>query len=53
MENHGGILEYSQELVRVAVKRGVVCVVGSNMEICRMTRRELEVRGRIQRVEME
>lgn len=53
VENHGGILEYTQELVRIAVRRGRVCVVGSGMEIWRMTKRMVEIRGRIQRVEME
>lgn len=53
VENHGGILEYTQELVRILVRRGNVCVIGTGMEIFRMTKRVVEIRGRIQRVEME
>lgn len=53
IENHRGILEYTDCLVRVAVRRGTVNVVGNRMEIARMTRRIVEIRGCIHRVEME
>lgn len=53
IENHRGILEYTDTLVKVSVKRGTIAVVGSRMEIARMTRRLLEIRGCIQRVELE
>ena len=53
IENHRGILEYTDTLVRVAVKRGSIGIVGNGMEIARMTRRLVEIRGRIQRVELE
>lgn len=53
IENHRGILEYTDSLVRVAVKRGSIGIVGDGMEIARMTRRLVEIRGRIQRVELE
>lgn len=53
IENHRGILEYTDCLVRVAVRRGTIAVIGSRMEIARMTRRIVEIRGCIERVEME
>lgn len=53
IENHCGIMEYTQEQVRVAVRRGTVAVIGSRLEISRMTKRIVEIRGSVQRVELE
>lgn len=53
VENHCGIVEYTPELVRVAVRRGAVSIHGSALTIARMTRRRVEVRGMILSVELE
>ncbi len=53
IENHGGILEYSDTLVKAAVKDGAVTVRGYELSICRMTRRCLVIRGRIVGLELE
>lgn len=53
IENHGGILEYSEECVRIAVQRGAIRVVGSEICIARMTKQRVEIRGRLSRVELE
>lgn len=53
IENHCGIIEYTDSLVRIAVKRGNVAVIGSRLEIARMTKRIVEIRGNIQRLELE
>lgn len=53
VENHRGIVEYSDTRVRVAVKQGTVCIVGAGLVIARMTRRRLEVRGSVRLLELE
>ena len=53
VENHNGILEYSDERVKIAVKRGSVCIIGAGLRIARMTRGRVEIRGNIQRLELE
>lgn len=53
VENHCGIVEYTPELVRIAVRRGGVSIRGSALTIARMTRRCVEVRGMIFAVELE
>lgn len=53
IENHCGIMEYTDSLVKIAVKRGNVAVIGSRLEIARMTKRIVEIRGSIQRLELE
>lgn len=53
VENHNGILEYTDERVKIAVKRGSVCVIGAGLHIAQMTRSRVEIRGSIQRLELE
>lgn len=53
IENHRGILAYTDSCVKVAVKSGAVSVHGSALAIIRMTRREVEIRGRIAGLELE
>lgn len=53
VEQHCGVLEYTNELVKISVFRGCVSVVGSGLEIARMTKRIVEIRGSIARVELE
>ena len=53
VENHCGIVEYTPELVRIAVRRGCIGIHGSSLTIARMTRRRVEIRGMIFSVELE
>ena len=53
IENHCGILEYTDSLVKVQVKRGNIAIIGCRLEIARMTKRIVEIRGSIQRLELE
>ena len=53
VENHGGILEYSDTAVKIAVKGGCVTARGSGIFICRMTKKCLEIHGRIVGLELE
>lgn len=51
VENHRGVVEYTRELVRVAVKGGCVSIRGTDLQLGRMTRRQVEVCGTIFAVE--
>lgn len=47
IENHFGVKEYGTQRITVKVKYGCVCVCGSSLELQRMTREQLVIRGRI------
>ncbi len=53
VENHCGIVEYTPELVRIAVRRGSVSIRGCGLTIAKMTRRRVEVRGSVVCVELD
>lgn len=52
VENHGGVRAYSTEQILVNVKYGVVCVCGCGLELIRMTKEQLVIRGRIDSVSL-
>ena len=53
VENHGGLLEYGDTKVKIAVKGGAVTVYGKEISICRMTSRCIEIHGCLWGVELE
>ncbi len=53
VENHGGILEYTDTELKIAVKGGFLRIKGRDLSIGRMSRRCLEIRGRISGLELE
>lgn len=53
VENHRGVLEYTEERVRIAVRGGALCVLGSELSIAQMTRRRLELRGVVHGLQWE
>ena len=52
IENHAGVIEYSRERIGVGVKFGQVTICGCGLELCRMTREQLIIRGRIDAVSL-
>ena len=52
IENHKGVTEYGENLIRVKVKFGSICVCGSHLELSRMTKGQLIIRGRIDAVSL-
>ena len=52
IENHGGILEYTDTRVCIAVQRGTLTVSGCGLRILRMTQRRVEIGGTIRCVEV-
>lgn len=47
IENHFGVKEYGTQRITVKVKYGCVCVSGCNLELQRMTKEQLVIKGRI------
>lgn len=52
IEGHGGVKVYSQEKIVVNSKKGMVCICGCAMEIIRMTRERLVIRGRFDAINL-
>lgn len=53
IENHRGVQLYEQDHIKIAVQRGCIHIYGFALTIARMTKRTVEIRGKLQRVEME
>ena len=53
IENHQGVMGYSTERILVKVKFGCVCVCGCGLQLVRMTREQLVIRGRIDGVTLQ
>jgi sporulation protein YqfC len=52
IENHNGVSEYGESLIRVKVKFGTICVSGCNLELARMTKGPLIISGLIESVKL-
>ena len=53
VENHRGVLEYTDEAIVIAVKHGKICVQGDSLRISSMHRKRIEVRGTIFSIGLE
>lgn len=53
IENHFGVKSYSRERIIVNVKYGCVCVCGSALELMRMTKEQLVIKGKIDTVTLQ
>lgn len=53
IENYRGILEYTQELIRVKTKSGIIRVDGKKMCIEYYLNDEMKITGRIWKIEFE
>ncbi len=52
IEGHCGVSEYSRERIGVKVSYGLVCVMGCGLDLIRMSRERLVIRGRIDQVQI-
>ena len=50
IEHHLGVVQYGRECICVKVNYGVICVEGCGLELARMSREQLIIRGRIHRI---
>ena len=53
IENHQGVKAYSRESILIKVKYGCICVCGCGLEMMRMTRDQLIIRGQIESVTLQ
>ncbi len=53
IENHYGVKAYSHEQIVVKVKYGCVCICGCGLELMRMTKERLVIRGRIDGITLQ
>ena len=51
VENHNGILEYSDTVMRIALGGMELCIAGENMDLCVLTLHELTIEGKIHTLE--
>ena len=51
VEDHRGIIEYSDDRIVLALSRGKLCIAGSGLQLRAMNGGELLISGRIQSVE--
>ncbi len=52
IENHQGVTEYGDTVIRVRVKFGNICVCGRKLELSRMTKGQLIISGCIETVSL-
>ena len=52
IERHNGMTEYSRERICVKVRYGCVCVCGCGLELQRMSRDQLVIRGKIESISL-
>ena len=50
IEGHCGVSEYSRDRIGFKVAYGLVCVTGCGLELARMTKERLVIRGKIDHV---
>ena len=50
IEHHQGVVQYGRACICVKVKYGVVSVEGCGLELARMSREQLIIRGQIDRI---
>lgn len=53
VENHSGVRAYSSERILINVRFGMVCVCGCGLQLIRMTKEQLVIRGRIDSVSLQ
>lgn len=53
IEHHCGVTQYGRCQIRVRVKYGAVVVVGTQLELLRMTSQQLIITGKIAGVQLE
>jgi len=51
IENHTGILDFSEELVRLSTVSGPISISGCGLTLCEVRQNALMIRGRIRRVD--
>ena len=53
IENHKKIMIYEQEQICVAVRYGILCILGSNLRLRKISGKKLLITGKIDRLEIQ
>lgn len=53
IENHKGVITYTDALIRICVAFGIIEITGNDLEICHMSRQQLVIKGTISCVQVE
>ena len=51
LENYRGILEYTEEMVRILIKGGQITVTGQKLQVVYYTNDEMKISGQIRAIE--
>ena len=52
VENHRGVIEYDQSLIRINTKMGEIRITGAGLTLVSAVKDEIAVAGKIERVEL-
>ena len=53
VENYRGILEYTDNLIRISCRQGHIRITGKNLKIAYYTNYEMKITGRVEKVEYQ
>ena len=53
IENHRGLLEYSDEMILVSLFKGRLCIRGRGLTIAAMERKSIVIKGKIYGIDLE
>lgn len=51
IENYRGILEYTEQLIRVNVRSGQICITGQSLAIDYYTTTDMKITGKVEKIE--
>ena len=51
IENYRGILEYTEQLIRINVRRGQIRIIGKSLEINYYTTTDMKITGKVEKIE--
>lgn len=51
IENYGGILEYTEQLIRINVRSGQIRITGKSLEINYYTTTDMKITGKVEKIE--
>lgn len=52
IENHNGVVHYEGEEIRIKVRYGQIQIKGSNLQLLKMSRQQLVIRGKVESVNL-
>lgn len=53
LENYAGIIEYTEELIRIRIKHGQMKIIGKNLNVSYYTNDDMKITGCIECIEYQ